>query len=71
MFGHGCIQKTGSRMWKNRVVYAIVLLDIISEKEIGWTLRLLEEKSKVVLETPVSKDTIGRTLKKLSKTSQK
>lgn len=36
-----------------------------------WTLRLLEEKSKVVLETPVSKDTIGRTLKKLSKTSQK
>lgn len=34
-----------------------------------WTLRLLEEKSKVVLETPVSKDTIGRTLKKLSKTT--
>lgn len=36
-----------------------------------WTLRLLEEKSKVVLETPISKDTISRTLKKLSKTTQK
>lgn len=29
-----------------------------------WTLRLLEEKSKVVLETPVGKDAIRRTLKK-------
>ena len=29
-----------------------------------WTLRLLEEKCRVVLETPVSKDTIGRALKK-------
>ena len=29
-----------------------------------WTLRLLEEKSRVVLETPVNKDTIRRTLKK-------
>ena len=29
-----------------------------------WTLRLLEEKAKVVLEIPVSKDTIGRALKK-------
>lgn len=36
-----------------------------------WTLRLLEEKSKTVLETPVSKDTIGRTLKKRSETTQK
>ena len=34
-----------------------------------WTLRLLEEKSKIILETPVSKDTIGRTLKKRFKTS--
>lgn len=38
-----------------------------------WTLRLLEEKSKVILEEPVSKDTIGRALKKtkfdLTKTS--
>lgn len=32
-----------------------------------WTLRLLEEKSKVILEIPVSKDTIGRALKKLHK----
>lgn len=29
-----------------------------------WTLRLLEEQAKVVLDTPVSKDTIGRALKK-------
>ena len=28
-----------------------------------WTLRLLEEQAKIVLETPVSKDTIGRALK--------
>ena len=29
-----------------------------------WTLRLLEEKAKVELDVPVSKDTIGRALKK-------
>ena len=29
-----------------------------------WTLRLLEDKCRVELETPVSKDTIGRALKK-------
>lgn len=29
-----------------------------------WTLRLLEEKCRVELDTPVSKDTIGRALKK-------
>ncbi len=29
-----------------------------------WTLRLLEEQGKVVLETPVGKDAIGRALKK-------
>jgi len=29
-----------------------------------WTLRLLEEKSKIVLEEPVGKDAIGRALKK-------
>lgn len=38
-----------------------------------WTLRLLEEKAKVELEVPVSKDAIGRALKKtncdLTKTS--
>ena len=29
-----------------------------------WTLRLLEDKAKIELEIPVSKDTIGRALKK-------
>lgn len=29
-----------------------------------WTLRLLEEKSKMILDTPVSKDAIRRALKK-------
>ena len=29
-----------------------------------WTLRLLEEQAKVALDVPVSKDTIGRALKK-------
>ena len=29
-----------------------------------WTLRLLEEQAKTVLDVPVSKDTIGRALKK-------
>lgn len=36
-----------------------------------WTLRLLEEKAKVVLDDPVSKDTIRRALKKQTSTSQK
>ena len=36
-----------------------------------WTLRLLEEKCKVVLDTPVGKNAIGRTLKKRSEASQK
>ena len=31
-----------------------------------WTLRLLEEQSKIVLDVPVSKDTIGRALKKIN-----
>ncbi len=35
MFEQGCTQKTGCRIWKNRVVYAIVILNIISKKEIG------------------------------------
>lgn len=29
-----------------------------------WTLRLLEEQAKIVLDVPISKDTIGRSLKK-------
>ena len=36
----------------------------VPEGHSRWTLRLLEEKAKVVLEAPVSHDTIRRTLKK-------
>lgn len=36
----------------------------VPEGHSRWTLRLLEDKSKVELEVPVSKDTIGRALKK-------
>lgn len=36
----------------------------VPEGHARWTLRLLEEKAKVELDTPVSKDTIGRALKK-------
>ena len=36
-----------------------------------WTLRLLEEKGKVVLDIPVGKDAIGRALKKQTSASQK
>ncbi len=32
-----------------------------------WTLRLLEKESKIILEDPVSREAIRRTLKKLSK----
>ena len=35
-----------------------------------WTLRLLEKECKVVLETPVSKSTIGRALKKRFEAAQ-
>ena len=31
-----------------------------------WTLRLLEEQAKIVLDVPVSKDTISRALKKIN-----
>lgn len=31
-----------------------------------WTLRLLEEKARIELDTPISKDTIGRILKKMN-----
>ena len=34
-----------------------------------WTLRLLEAQAKIVLDTPVSKDTIRRALKKRTSTS--
>ena len=36
----------------------------VPEGHSRWTLRLLEEKARVELDVPVSKDTIGRTLKK-------
>jgi len=36
----------------------------IPEGHSRWTLRLLAEKGKIELEVPVSKDTIGRALKK-------
>jgi len=36
----------------------------VPEGHARWTLRLLEEKAKVILEAPVSHDTIRRTLKK-------
>jgi len=36
----------------------------VPEGHSRWTLRLLEEKSKVILEQPVKKDAIGKALKK-------
>lgn len=36
----------------------------VPEGHSRWTLRLLEDKAKIELEIPVSKDTIGRALKK-------
>lgn len=36
-----------------------------------WTLRLLEKEAKVVLETPVGKNAIGRALKKQTSASSK
>ena len=36
----------------------------VPEGHARWTIRLLEEKSRVVLETPVGRETIRRTLKK-------
>lgn len=38
----------------------------VPEGHSRWTLRLLEERAKIELEVPVSKDTIGRALKKTS-----
>lgn len=36
----------------------------VPEGHARWTLRLLEEKARVILDEPVSHDTIRRTLKK-------
>ena len=38
----------------------------VPEGHSRWTLRLLEEQAKIVLDVPVSKDTIGRALKKIN-----
>lgn len=38
----------------------------VPEGHSRWTLRLLEDKAKIELEVPVSKDTIGRALKKMN-----
>lgn len=38
----------------------------VPEGHSRWTLRLLEEKSRVVLETPVSREAIRRALKKMN-----
>ena len=40
----------------------------VPEGHSRWTLRLLEEKARVELDVPVSKDTIGRALKKQTAT---
>lgn len=41
------------------------------EGHANWTLRLLEKECRVILDIPVSKDTIRRTLKKRFKAPQK
>lgn len=38
----------------------------VPEGHSRWTLRLLEEKAKVELDTPISKDTIRKVLKKMN-----
>ena len=44
---------------------------LVPEGHSRWTIRLLEEKSKIVLDTPVSREAIRRALKKQTSTSQK
>ena len=43
----------------------------VPEGHSRWTILLLEEKAKIVLDTPVSREAIRRTLKKQTSTSQK
>lgn len=43
----------------------------VPEGHSRWTIRLLEEESKVILETPVGREAIRRALKKQTSTSQK
>ena len=49
----------------------IVIVSPISFFSVSEALRLLEEKSKIVLDTPVSREAIRRALKKQTSTSQK
>ena len=43
----------------------------VPEGHSRWTIRLLEEEAKVILETPVSREAIRNALKKQTSTSQK
>ena len=43
----------------------------VPEGHSRWTIWLLEEKSRIVLDTPVSREAIRRALKKQTSTSQK
>ncbi len=43
----------------------------VPEGHSRWTIRLLEKESKVILETPVSREAIRNALKKQTSTSQK
>ena len=46
-----------------------IACDSVPDGHSRWTIRLLEEKSRVVLDTPVSREAIRRTLKKRASTS--
>lgn len=43
----------------------------VPEGHLKWTIRLLAEKSKIILDTPVSREAIRRAFKKRTSTSQK
>ena len=43
----------------------------VPERHARWTLRLLEQEAKIVLETPVGREAIRRTLKKRNSPPQK
>mgnify|MGYP006914616538 FL=1 len=43
-----------------------IACDPAPEGHSRWTLRLLEEKARIELETPVSRETIRRVLKKMN-----
>lgn len=43
----------------------------VPEGHSRWTIQLLEEKSRIILDTPVSREVIQRVFKKQTSTSQK